>query len=80
MLFKRLENNNQSTVYYGLSRTDQRKEDFYRIEDSLLIRSAKDTELLLSDGAIGNSPGAASYQSNQSMRAMSDRFAKKTVL
>lgn len=44
LIFKHLENFNQTTVYYGINRTNREQTTFYRVEDSMLIHSAQDTQ------------------------------------
>lgn len=50
VIFRHLENFNQTTVFYGVDKSDNEQTTLYRIEDSMLIRSAQDTyDTLLRD-------------------------------
>ena len=54
VIFKRHENLNQSTVYFGIRQDNQSSKDYYRIEDSLLIHSAIDTRQVVQQENYNN--------------------------
>ncbi|MFT6244552.1 MAG: hypothetical protein ACJA0U_003497 [Salibacteraceae bacterium] len=53
LIFKRLDNFNKTTVYYGIDKTNNERTDLYLIEDPLRIRNIHDTY----DSLIIKDPG-----------------------